>query len=372
MRLALIVVVVLAAILGGLYGVGYFLLPNTLHVSATVAVERPRAMAYALVSHVRQIEEWSPYRQMDPELESMFSGDEGQVGQSLRWRSAKRSVGNGSLTVLEMNPEERVAGRLELDGRARLETAFLVAPNDSGSRVTWEVSGACDPGLVNIPCRYANLLLAGAIRSDLEDGLANLKRMAESLPDVDFAGVEVEVVNLPPRRYIFDDIQITATAARSEPDQVAQAMANAEGAVTAFFAQHLLAADSPSRVVVTTQDDGEYYKFRVGQFFSGPTPLVLSGVESGDTPAGRMARMVYRGPRSGLPAAYAQVDAFLQTRRIERRGDGLPWEVYAAAPQVMATTQPTAPAGAAPAGLPAPALSAGDELIQVEIFIPVE
>jgi uncharacterized protein YndB with AHSA1/START domain/DNA gyrase inhibitor GyrI len=370
MRVAIIIVLVLGALFGGLYGVGHFLLPNTLQVSATVAVERPRAMVFALVSHVRQIEEWSPYRQMDPEMEAMFSGEDGQVGQSMRWRSAKRNVGNGSLTVLEMTANERVAGRLELDGRARLETAFIVSPADAGSQVTWEVSGACDPGLVNIPCRYANLLLAGAIRGDLEDGLANLKRTAEGLPDVDFEGVEVEVVNLPPRRYIFDNIQITATAARSEPDQVAQAMGNAERTVAAFFTEHQLLPDSPSRVVVTTQDDGEFFKFRVGQFFSGPTPLVLSGVESGETPAGRMARMVYRGPRSGLPTAYAQVDAFLQTRQIERRGDGLPWEVYAPTPQVLATT-PLA-ANDAPAGGATPAPAPADEVIQVEIFIPVQ
>jgi uncharacterized protein YndB with AHSA1/START domain len=372
MRVAIIIVLALAAIAGGLYGVGHFLLPNTLQVSATVAIERPRAMVFALVSHVRQIEEWSPYRQMDPELETMFAGEDGQVGQSLRWRSSKRSVGNGALTVLEMTANERVAGRLELDGRARLETAFVVAPMEAGAQVTWEVSGACDPGLVNIPCRYANLLLAGAIRSDLESGLANLKRTAESLPNVDFEGVEVEVVNLPPRRYIFDDIQITAAAAQSEPEQVAQAMANAERAVTTFFAEHQLMPDSPSRVVVTTQDDGEFYKFRVGQYFSGPTPLVLSGVETGDTPAGRMARTVYRGPRSGIGTAYAQIDAFMQTRRIERRGDGLPWEVYAPAPQIVASAPPTATSDPTATGPAPPPPSAADEIVQVEIFIPVE
>lgn len=378
MRVAFFVVVTLVVVLGGLFGIGYFLLPNTLQVTSSVAIERPRAMVYTLVSHMRQIQEWSPYRQMDPEAEYIFTGEDGQVGQSMRWRSSKRSVGNGALTVLEMVNGERVSGRLELDGRARLETTFRVAPGENGSVATWDVSGSCDAGLVNIPCRYANLLLQSAVRNDLEDGLSELKRLAESLPDVDFGGIELDVVSLPPRRYIFDDIQITADVARSEPEQFAQAMDSAQRTVTAFFDSYQLSPDSPSRVVVTTQDDGEFYKFRVGQFYSGPTPLVLTGVESGESPAGRMARMVYRGPRAGLAQAYAQIDAYLQTRRIERRGDGLPWEVYAALSQNNAAPSP------APATPTAPAQGAGsttttvatpppvDSTVQVEIFIPVQ
>lgn len=372
MRAALIVIVTIATLLVGLYGVGYFMLPNTLQVSSSIAIERPRAMVYTLVSHVSRVREWSPYWRRDPEAEYVFSGEDGQVGQTLRWRSSKNSVGSGSLSVLEMVQGERVSGRLELDNRARLETAFLIETGETGAVAVWRVSGNCDPGPVNILCRYANLILAPVIKDDLDDGLAELKRLAEDLPNVDFGGIEMDIVSIPPRRYIFDDIQVSAETARSNPEQFAEALRNAEQSVLRFFSEYQLSADSPSRVVVTTQDDGEYFKFRVGQYYSGPTPLVLTGVESGETPAGRMARVVYRGPRAGMPQAYAQVDAYLQTRRIERRGDGLPWEVYAAQPTpngatpVSSSSQTESGSDAAITAPPA------ETTVQVEIFIPIE
>jgi hypothetical protein len=374
MRVALIVIVTVAALLGGLYGFGFFLLPNTLQVSSSVTIERPRAMVYTLVSHVSLVREWSPYWQRDPEAEYFFSGEDGQVGQTMRWRSSKNSVGSGSLSVLEMVPGERVSGRLELDNRARLETAFLVEAGETGATATWQVSGSCDPGLVNILCRYANLVLSPAIKNDLDEGLEQLKRLAEDLPNVDFGGIQLDIVSIPPRRYIFDDIQVSADTARSSPEQFAEALRNAEQSVLRFFAEYQFAPDSPSRIVVTTQDDGEYFKFRVGQFYSGPTPLVLTGVESGETPAGRMARVVFRGPRAGMPQAYEQVDAYMQTRRIERRGDGLPWEVYAAQPAPLAATPVFDTPGASASGADTATITAPpvETTVQVEIFIPIQ
>jgi DNA gyrase inhibitor GyrI/uncharacterized protein YndB with AHSA1/START domain len=313
-------------------GVGHFLLKNTLEVSSSVVIERPRATVYTLVSHLRLVQEWSPYRALDPEAEYLFSGEDGEVGQSMRWRSTKRSVGDGAMTVLEMTPNERVAGTLDLSGRARLASAFLVEPAGEGTRMTWQVSGACDPGWVNIPCRYMNLVIAGAIKEDLDAGLSELQRLADELPTVDFGALQVEIVSRDPQRYVFDDIQITAQAARSEPDQVAQAMQQAEDTVNAFLTEKQLTPDSRNRVVVTTQDDGDYFKFRVGYIYSGPSPIVLAGVEVGETPSGRMARVVHEGTRAVMADTYAQLDAYLQTRRINRRGGGLPWEVYVASP----------------------------------------
>lgn len=227
---------------------------------------------------------------------------------------------------------------------------------------------------MNILCRYANLVLSPAIKNDLDEGLEQLKRLAEDLPNVDFGGIQLDIVSIPPRRYIFDDIQVSADTARSSPEQFAEALRNAEQSVLRFFAEYQFAPDSPSRIVVTTQDDGEYFKFRVGQFYSGPTPLVLTGVESGETPAGRMARVVFRGPRAGMPQAYEQVDAYMQTRRIERRGDGLPWEVYAAQPAPLAATPVFDTPGASASGADTATITAPpvETTVQVEIFIPIQ
>lgn len=321
-------------------GVGYFFLPNTLEVSRAVTIERPRATVFALVSDLRIVQEWSPYWALDPQAEYLFSGPDGDVGQTMRWRSSKAQVPDGAMTILELRPLERVVGELELENRARLSSVFDVAgEGGAATQMTWRVSGACAPGWIAIPCRYMNLLIASAIAKDLDAGLAELRRLAADLPSVDFEGLDVALTTEPPRPYLYQNVQIATETARTEAAQVAAATRSADQSVIALAeAQQILLA-SRDRVVVVTQNDGDVYRFRVGYAFSGPRPLgALNGVETGETPAGRMARVIFEGERTGLSQIYPQIDAYLRAHRIELRGDGLPWEVYIADDMASETT----------------------------------
>ena len=77
---------VVALVLGALFAVGTFLLPNSLEVTRTVTVERPRAAVFAMVNDLRIAKEWSPYYARDPDADYTFSGDPGE-GQTMRWAS---------------------------------------------------------------------------------------------------------------------------------------------------------------------------------------------------------------------------------------------------------------------------------------------
>jgi hypothetical protein len=61
MRWFLGLLLVIALISGALYGVGRFLLPNTLEVTRTAAVDRPRAAVFAMINDLSIAKEWSPY-----------------------------------------------------------------------------------------------------------------------------------------------------------------------------------------------------------------------------------------------------------------------------------------------------------------------
>jgi effector-binding domain-containing protein len=55
------------------------------------------------------------------------------------------------------------------------------------------------------------------------------------------------------------------------------------------------------------------------------------GLKLNELPSGKAARTVHVGPYSGLPAAYAALESWIQSNGYEFAG--APWEVYLAGPQ---------------------------------------
>ena len=103
MRFFVWLVIVVAAIGGALFGVGYYLLPNTLDVTRTATIDRPRATIYSMAEDLRIFREWSPLYARDPDAEYVFSDDPG-AGQSMRWTSRVREVGAGRMTIVRVEP----------------------------------------------------------------------------------------------------------------------------------------------------------------------------------------------------------------------------------------------------------------------------
>jgi hypothetical protein len=206
-------VVVVAAIAGALYAVGYFVLPNTLDVRRSIMVQRPRATVFAQVNDLRIAKEWSPIFVIDPAANYTFSTEEPGDGQSMRWTSSRREVGAGELTIVRSIPPVGVDTIVRLGDRAAFNADLrLRPPRDGGNTATsvvWRISAACQRGAVNVPCRYVNLLMSREIERNLSLGLARLKAMSEQLPDVDFEGLTPEFVTLAPQPYLFSPVSVS-------------------------------------------------------------------------------------------------------------------------------------------------------------------
>ncbi len=349
--------VVLAAIAGALYAVGYFLLPNTLEITRTVTIERPRATVFAQVNDLRIVKEWSPVYARDPAATYTFSADSAGEGQWMRWDGGERQIGDGELTIVRSRPSEGVYAVLRLGRRASFDSDVRLmtgqAPRGAVTNVAWRISAMCAPSAINIPCRYMNLVLQRQIERDLDAGLALLKERAERLPDVDFAGLTPEFLSLPPQPFLYIPVSVTpaqageylgpaaaqatqaaapageAAAQRRAAEETERRTAAAieqarQRAETALTSNQLIRAGPLTRV--TTQFNDERISFRIGYPYSGPAPLTLTGEEVGETPSGRVMRVLFEGERAELPALYARAYAYLEAHNVERRGDGLPWE----------------------------------------------
>ncbi len=323
MRWFLGFVLVVALVLGALYAVGAFLLPNNLEVTRTATVERPRASVFAMVNDLRIAKEWSPYYARDPDADYSFSGDPG-AGQTMRWASDVREVGAGRMSIVDSVHNEEVQSILEMGERATLNAHMLLRPVEGGAAVAWTVSAECGAGWINVPCRYMNLILRGMIEDELDSGLARLKTLAEQLPNVNFENLNPQFDEIAPVAFVYSPVETVANNA----EEIARIENGAIEDVQNFMRDHQLVQAGPMvRVVTEYNADANRLSFRVGFPFTGPMPLSFRGVQIGETPSGPAMHVLVEGSSENVRAAYAQMNAYMQAHRIAAREGGLPWEV---------------------------------------------
>lgn len=316
-------VLVVALILGAAYGVGRFLLPNTLSVTREAAIERPRAAVFAMINDLKIVKEWSPYYALDPNADYTIS-DEPGPGQSMRWASTVRQVGNGRISIVDSVENQEVDTILDLTGRATLNSRFVIQPRSGGTSVAWSMSAECAAGWINVPCRYMNLIMRRVIQKDIDSGLARLKTLTEQLPNVNFEGLNPQFDSFEPQTFVYS----TVNAPSNDQAEVDRAQALGLDQVRTFMSAYDLTASAPLVRVVTEYDAAQNrMSFRVGYPFSGPTPLTVVGVQIGQTPSGEALHVTARGSREQVRNTYAQIYAYLQAHRVAIREDGLPWEV---------------------------------------------
>lgn len=319
MRWFLGLLLVIALVLGALFAVGTFLLPNSLEVTRTVTVERPRAAVFAMVNDLRIAKEWSPYYARDPDADYTFNGESG-AGQTMRWVSDVREVGSGRMSIVDSVHNEEVQSILEMGERATLNADMILRRVEGGTAVNWTVTAECGAGWINVPCRYMNLILRGVVQKELDSGLARLKTLAEQLPNVDFENLNPQFDEVAPQPFVYSVVE----TAPNNATEIERAEALGLDQVRRFMGEYQLTQAGPLTRVVTEQND-ERMTYRVGYPYSGARPLTVVGVQVGETPSGQVMHVLVAGDRNNVAAAYAQMDAYLQAHRIAKREGVFPW-----------------------------------------------
>ncbi len=93
----------------------------------------------------------------------------------MSWTSKDANVGNGSQTIVEAIDNSSTVTEIDLDAMGRARATLALAAVNGGTGVTWtfrtELTGLGD--------RWMGLMFDRWIGADYENGLANLKALAE-------------------------------------------------------------------------------------------------------------------------------------------------------------------------------------------------
>jgi len=154
--------------------------PNTFHVERKISIAAHPPTVFAAVNDFHRWADWSPWEDLDPEMKKTYGGPESGQDATYTW-AGNSKVGKGRMTIVSSEPDSRIEIRLEFlePWQATNRTTFTFAPTDDGTDVTWSIDGAND---LTAKMFSVFMDMDKMMGGDFEDGLAELKTVAESAP----------------------------------------------------------------------------------------------------------------------------------------------------------------------------------------------
>lgn len=141
--------------------------------STTIAADR--SIVHALINDFREWRTWSPWEDLDPDLQRSYSGPPAGVGSHYDWAGNKKA-GRGSMEITVSTPES-VEALVEFKSpfESTMNAVFTLREAGRSTAVDWTMTGERSV-LMQLG---GKLFFDRAIAKDFENGLARLKQAAE-------------------------------------------------------------------------------------------------------------------------------------------------------------------------------------------------
>lgn len=167
----LVVIVVLFVIVSMVMSSSYDVMRST-------TINAPVEKVFDEVNNYANMEHWSPWKDYDPNMETIIEGNVGEPGYKFSWSSKVEQVGNGSLTRKVTETNKRIEDELFFADFNMKATAYWnFEQTASGVLVNWGNKG--DIGFIwRIPMSIMNM--EKQMSPDLEKGLSRLKEYCET------------------------------------------------------------------------------------------------------------------------------------------------------------------------------------------------
>lgn len=297
-------------------------LPRQALVSVTTRIDAYPATVFAQLNDFERVVLWSPWLETDPNARVVFGGPGRGVDATMSWDGPV--IGSGTQLIVASEPYAYVEYAINPGTSGSARSWFELREASSGTDVSWHFER--DLGF-NLVARYFAPLFAGIVRRDYENGLENLRELAETLPRVDFGDLEVERIVVDAQTIAF-----LPTTSRPEPGAISEAMGDAYFEILGFIDDHdLVEAGAP--LSITRAFSGSRLLFDAAipvRGVTAATPTEADGVRIGRSYAGLVIRVRHVGPYRTLARTHRKIAAYLAALGIERNGD--PWESYVSDP----------------------------------------
>jgi uncharacterized protein YndB with AHSA1/START domain len=115
---------------------------DTYTVERSATVPAAPGTVYGVIVDFHQWVHWSPWEDIDPDLQRTYSGAEAGAGAVYEWKG-NRKAGAGRMEITEAVEPSRVAIALDFlkPFKSSSTTTFTLEPAGEGTTVTWTMVG---------------------------------------------------------------------------------------------------------------------------------------------------------------------------------------------------------------------------------------
>lgn len=183
----LLEILISIAIVFALFVIVGIFLPSSRHLSESVQTNRRVPIAFDVLNNTRRFTDWNPILLHDPSAKIDISGKDEGVGAKIAYTSDVRGVGNGSWTIVESEPNKRIAYAIETETPgSNKRSEFTLQPTGNRGRNT-QITQTYDVDYgFNPIARYAGLYVSNSVGEDIKLGLGRLMNALSSIPNVDY------------------------------------------------------------------------------------------------------------------------------------------------------------------------------------------
>ncbi|MBB1594214.1 SRPBCC family protein [Achromobacter sp. UMC46] len=150
--------------------------PDTFRVERSAQIQAPPERLFPLINDLQAFNTWNPYEKKDPAIKGRYGASTVGPGATYAWESEK--VGVGEMRIESAQPNTTVGMRLTFvkPFAAVNQVTFSLTPADGGTRVVWAMEGR-----LNFVAKLMHIFfnMDRMVGQDFEDGLTNLKALAE-------------------------------------------------------------------------------------------------------------------------------------------------------------------------------------------------
>lgn len=169
----LIIVVVVAAFLAFVAAK-----PNNFRLERRTSINAAPEKIFPLINDFHNWTQWSPFEKIDPNLQRTYSGAESGKGAVYAY-SGNNKVGSGRMEITESVPSTKVLATLHFvkPFEAHNTAEFTLVPGAGATVVSWAMYGP-SPFISKLMMTFMSM--DGLVGKQFDEGLANLKRVAEA------------------------------------------------------------------------------------------------------------------------------------------------------------------------------------------------
>ena len=151
--------------------------PDVFRVERSVTINAPAEQIYPLIEDFQEWPKWSPFENLDPQMQKTFSGAERGLGAVYAW-DGNSQAGKGRIEIIEASAPSKLGMTLAFERpfECSNQVLFTLEPAGDGTKVTWAMHG---PNLFMGKVMQVLFNTDAMVGSQFESGLAKLKAEAE-------------------------------------------------------------------------------------------------------------------------------------------------------------------------------------------------